>query len=138
LEYLGLHNKPKAEVHPGQKLTGGGGGAGGGEGGRGGEKEKEEEEEEEKEDKEEKYEEEEKKEKEEEEVEKEEEKNAGTSDFPYTNCMAVNVWIQRPVSRFCYVHLYKIHRKTNFKNPTSEIWLNLYVRLNRGLIVKSR
>jgi hypothetical protein len=22
LEYLGLHNKPKAEVHPGHKLTG--------------------------------------------------------------------------------------------------------------------
>jgi exosome complex RNA-binding protein Csl4 len=22
LEYVGLHNKPKAEVHPGQKLTG--------------------------------------------------------------------------------------------------------------------
>jgi hypothetical protein len=22
LEYLGLHNKPKAEVHPGLKLTG--------------------------------------------------------------------------------------------------------------------
>jgi hypothetical protein len=22
LEYLGFHNKPKAEVHPGQKLTG--------------------------------------------------------------------------------------------------------------------
>jgi hypothetical protein len=36
---LGLHNKPKAEVHPGHKLTGqeeeeGGGGGGGGGGGQ--------------------------------------------------------------------------------------------------------
>jgi hypothetical protein len=44
MEYLGLHNKPKAEVHPGQKLMGpkeGGGGGGGG-----GDEEEEEEEEE--------------------------------------------------------------------------------------------
>jgi hypothetical protein len=38
MECLGLHNKPKAEVHPGHKLTGpkeeeGGGGGGGGGGG---------------------------------------------------------------------------------------------------------
>jgi hypothetical protein len=51
LEYLGLHNKPKAEVHLGHKLTGpkeeerGGGGGGGG----GGEEEEEEDEEEEEE-----------------------------------------------------------------------------------------
>jgi hypothetical protein len=47
MECLGLHNKPKGEVHPGHKLTGpeeeeeeeeegGGGGGGGGEGGGGG------------------------------------------------------------------------------------------------------
>jgi len=33
-------------------------------------------------------------------------KNTGTSDIPNTICMAVNVWIQRPASGFCYVHLY--------------------------------
>jgi hypothetical protein len=52
LEYLRLHNKPKAEVHPGHKVTGpeegrgeeereGGGGEEGG-GGRGGDREGEE------------------------------------------------------------------------------------------------
>jgi hypothetical protein len=52
MECLGLHNKPKAEVHLGYKLTGpkeeeGEGGGGGGGGGGGAEEEEEEEEEEE-------------------------------------------------------------------------------------------
>jgi hypothetical protein len=46
MECLGLHNKPKAEVRPGHKLTGRKGGGGGGGGGEEEEEEGEEEEEE--------------------------------------------------------------------------------------------